>query len=172
MSSDSAGALPPLNAWSRRSDGGRIGPCPKCGGQKWWDNRGAKRAAQANPKSPDFSCVDCGHGRWEGEVDWPAWEPEPTTVLPTVSLADAGRCVALRADGQPCRNTAMSGSDRCGPHAQSPVRDQTGSRNQARGPAGGPVSNQCHGTTKAGKPCRAGAQRGQLYCPAHDPGRM
>ena len=45
----------------------------------------------------------------------------------------------------------MAGSDFCGPHSGT----------------GAAPPNRCHGTTKAGKPCAAGAPKGQRFCPAH-----
>ena len=111
-----AKSLPPLSAFHRRTDGARIGPCPKCGGDKWWDNRPAKRAAHRAAHEPDFACVRCRFGRREDDPEWEVWEPAATVVLP--------------------------------------VAYQLG---------------VCQGITKAGNPCRAGAQRDQLYCPQHIP---
>lgn len=145
-------AMRPLGALDRRSDGHQLGVCPSCGGTSWWDDRSAKRAGQRSADAPDFACVDCKHAH--RETDPPNPEVAPTTRLAPQPAPASGtsQCVATKADGERCKNGAMSGSDRCGPHA---------------GATGSSGVRPCKGTTKAGKPCRAGAQRGQDHCPAH-----
>jgi len=152
-----AKALPPLSAFDRRSDGARLGACRECGGLRWWDNRAGKRSGQVAATTPDFACVGCQ--AWYAEDD----PPNPpgsttTTVLPAEPVGRTGRtgsggqCAKVKADGQRCRGGAMAGSDFCGPHS---------------GLTGAPP-NRCHGVTKAGKPCAAGAPKGEALCPAHE----
>lgn len=154
-----ARSLPPISSLDLRSDGRKIGPCPSCGGHRWWDNRGAKRAGQSRAGSADFRCVTCGHTA--SEADEPAAFPDavvlPTELPSTPSSAGVGgfrRCTALKKNGERCANGAAVGMDVCGPHAPS---------NSARG------GTQCEGVTKSGQPCRAGAVKGQRYCPQHAP---
>lgn len=54
----------PLGALDRTRDGDKLGPCPRCGGLRWWDNTGRKGAGQMSPRAPDYACVECRHGRW------------------------------------------------------------------------------------------------------------
>lgn len=145
-------AMRPLGALDRRSDGHQLGACPSCGGLRWWDDRSAKRAGQRKASDADFTCVDCRHPHRESDPPNPA-PPSTTQLAPQPAPAPGtSQCVATTATGERCKNGAMSGSDRCGPHAGG-----TGSSNV----------RPCQGRTKAGKPCRAGAQRGEEYCPAH-----
>jgi hypothetical protein len=58
----------------------------------------------------------------------------------------------------------MAGSPFCGPHSDA------GGAGAAAGKGAAPRPNQCLGTTKAGKPCRAAAERGSSFCPQHQPG--
>jgi len=117
-----SGSLPPVSSTDRRSNGRRIGPCPQCGGHRWWDNRAAKRAGQASADGPDLRCVACRHGIWERDDPDGGWEPQATTVLPTAG-PDAMRTAAPRAcrgttkAGTPCRAGARRGSDYCPAHA-------------------------------------------------------
>ena len=150
-------SLPPVSSLDLRSDGRKIGPCPSCGGHRWWDNRGAKRAGHAR-NAADFKCAACGHVSMD--EDAPA-SFQQVTVLETQAATtgvDASgprgfrRCSALKSNGERCANGAMAGMDVCGPHASR---------------QGGAAIRTCKGVTKAGKPCRAGAQRGKKYCPAH-----
>jgi len=139
----------------RRSNGERIGPCPSCGGHKWWDNRAAKRAGQAKQLAPDFVCVGCRKGVWESDAA-PSWEPAGTALPADSAPRNAGagfrQCVAIKRDGSRCGGAAMDGSDRCGPHQTHGVSS----------------SGRCHGVTKKGEPCRAGAVRGREFCPQHE----
>ena len=154
-----ARSLPPVSSLDVRADGRKIGPCPSCGGHRWWDNRGAKRAGQGRAGSADFKCVNCGHGA--NEADPPAPFPDavvvPTQVPASASSAGVGgfrRCTALKKNGERCANGAASGLDVCGPHASSTA---------------GRGGTHCQGVTKAGQPCRAGAMKGNQYCPQHEP---
>lgn len=149
-----AKALPPLGALDRRSDGARLGACPRCGGVRWWDNRARKRAAHVPADTPDFACVQCRAPH--GEDDPPNPPGPSVTVVPaepidTSRSGRGGQCAKIKADGQRCRGGAMAGSDFCGPHSG----------------AGSAPPNRCHGVTKAGAPCRAGAPKGERFCPAH-----
>ena len=152
-----ARSLPPVSSLDLRADGRKIGPCPSCGGHRWWDNRGTKRAGQSRARDHDFKCVRCGRGVDESAPPAPFRDP---VVLPAQSPSErssAGmkgfrRCTSLKKNGERCANGAMAGMDVCGPHATT---------------QGGAATKQCRGITKSGKPCRAGAVRGKDFCPAH-----
>jgi hypothetical protein len=155
--------LPPLSSMDRMRTGEKLGYCPTCGGDRWWDNRARKVTGEMDRAEPDYACANCRHGRWNDgrhRPGRPTARPAPpvrVTVVPTVAVVPAGQtCAAVKRDGTPCRNGAMAGSPFCGPHTTGP-----GIVN--------PAANQCRGTTKAGKPCRAGAMRGSQYCPQHEP---
>lgn len=149
-----ARSLPPLHATDRRTDGERLGTCRHCGGDRWWDNRAAKRANQRPAASPDFTCVDCRKGQWD--TDPPSgWSPIPTVHLPPVTTpgpttAASRQCEAIKKNGERCGGAAMTGTTYCGPHAGITGTTRT-----------------CAGTTKAGKPCRAGVGPDDSYCPQH-----
>jgi hypothetical protein len=148
-------SLPPLSSLDLRSDGQKIGPCPRCGSNRWWDNRGAKRAGQLDPTIADFVCARCRHTVRESDAPAPF---KPVTKLAAEDRSGADRagfrqCTSTTKRGTRCNNGAMAGMEVCGPHAS------TG--------AVAASSNQCRGVTKNGKPCKAGALRGEEYCPAH-----
>jgi hypothetical protein len=153
-------SLPPVSSMDRRFDGQHIGPCPKCGGHRWWDNRGQKRAGQAKASAPDFVCVECRSGARETDSPAPFARTTslaaetPTAASPMGGVRGFRHCAAMKANGERCKGAAMEGFDVCGPHAS------TGSAPESR-------STMCRGTTKAGLACRAAAQRGAEFCPAH-----
>jgi hypothetical protein len=159
-------ALPPLSSFDRRPDGRYLGSCPRCGGQKWWDNRAHRAAGQSAEGEPDFRCAGC---RLPMNADDPELPPGLTVNPPIIDRRtkvdrppprrEAGRtrpgtewrqCVATKAGGEQCRNNAMAGFDRCGRHLEMPSLD----------------AGRCSGVTKKGVPCRAAAQRGSRFCPA------
>jgi hypothetical protein len=150
----------------RMRNGDKLGHCPTCGADRWWDNRARKATGEMDRAEPDYACANCRHGRWNDgrqQPGRPTARPAPpvrVTVVPAVPVAAGGgstqTCAAVKRDGTPCRNGAMAGSPFCGPHTPGHS-------------AANPAPNQCRGTTKAGKPCRAGAMRGSQYCPQHEP---
>lgn len=157
-----AKALPPLTSMDRMGSGEHLGQCPTCGGVRWWDNRGRKRAGEEAPDAADYRCTGCGHRRWEDgrhEAGRAGARRRPT--LRTTDLGAAGptatsgtRCAATTKSGAPCGGAAMAGSAYCGPHS---------------GASGSSPARRCLGTTKAGTPCGAGPMRGEQYCPQHLP---
>jgi hypothetical protein len=74
---------------------------------------------------------------------------------PTVGVRGFRQCVATKADGERCKGAAMDGLEVCGPHASA-------------GSAARSHVSVCQGPTKSGRPCRAAAQRGKNFCPAHE----
>ena len=153
-------SLPPVSSLDLRSDGRKIGPCPSCGGHRWWDNRGAKRAGQSRADTADFRCVACGHQSMDADApasfgNVTSVAPEMRDAKPTGGPSGFRRCTATKKNGEQCANGAMAGMDVCGPHAAG---------------GGGSTATTCAGTTKAGNPCRAGAMRGTSYCAQHQPG--
>lgn len=120
-------ALPPLWATERRSDGRRIGSC-RNGHLEFWDNRPAKRAAQASSRAPDFVCVTCREGIWESDAfvrpiakgSKRALRGAGTSspeVRPVGNSVDRPNilCSALTKKG-PCKNRPKKGFAMCGPH--------------------------------------------------------
>lgn len=160
-------ALRPLSSMDRMGNGDHLGPCPTCGGLRWWDDRNRKRAGEVRPEAADFRCPDCRHERWEdgrevvGRATARPRRAVRTTVVESVAAAASGRCAATTKAGTPCGGMPMAGSPYCGPHAGAGPRATA-----ATATRGG---STCEGTTKAGNPCRAGAERGERWCPAHRP---
>lgn len=151
----------------RMANGDHLGACPTCGGLRWWDDRGRKRAGEVPPDGADFRCPDCRHERWEdgrevaGRASARRQPTVRTTVVESVAPAEGGRCAAKTKAGKPCAGMAMAGSPYCGPHA--------GAGPKSTSPTATRGGTTCEGTTKAGKPCGAGAVRGERWCPAHRP---
>lgn len=153
-------ALPPRSSMERMGNGERFGFCPTCGHDNWWDNLARKRAGQLARDKPDYLCADCGHARWlDGRErpgrpwSWQKSRPAAVELDPLPAPRSTGAmCAGTKTDGAKCANRAMPGQRFCGPHSAVPL------------------ANQCRGVTKAGKPCRAGAERGSDYCPQHRPG--
>ena len=47
----------------RMRTGEKLGYCPTCGGDRWWDNRARKTTGEMDRNEPDYACADCRHGR-------------------------------------------------------------------------------------------------------------
>ena len=127
-------ALRPLSSMDRMANGEHLGPCPTCGGHRWWDNRSRKAAGETGPADPDYRCTSCRHGRWEDGrhvAGRPSARRAPemkVTVLEASPAATAERtgrtCAATTKSGAPCRNGAMAGSPFCGPHSDAQGRSK------------------------------------------------